>query len=251
LGPNLGVAWLLFAGPKLRGGWREARVRPRGGARISGDGAKAAARGVLQPGMSKPTNTNNPVPPADALDRTLADAADRALIDADTDAVRRRIERLRDRHRLIGQTAAFVGVAMLLGIWLLSPVLARLTNDPTLVNGRWPASISLGVIGLGYGVWWWWTTRRVARAMASGPPAMRSAEEAIARDEAQGRTILAVCGLLGGPAIIAVGIERLLAGTAWWFAVWIVLVGVWFTIDAVRRTLQSLRTDRRRKRGAS
>jgi hypothetical protein len=184
------------------------------------------------------------------LDLLLADAADALVGDFDPAEGRRRLESVLRAQRDRVLVVLWISPVMLaslvfLGPWLMS-FAGREVSRGSLVL---PFIGPLGMVAVLAG-WWWWSRRRVARALAAGPPAMRRVADALGREAGNGRRLLAVCGLIGGPALLLVAWENAGDGGAWWWVAWLGALGLWITIGSLRDGIRLVREDRRRGRAA-
>lgn len=214
------------------------------------DAAPHAKPNVADPPLSaapRPNPELDGTPAADPVTDLLAADADRWLEGFDHDAAQQRFAQLRDRHRMLlrGGVVAFAG--MLAAVALLPPLLARATGDPGLINGARIALPMLLITGVGMGAWWLLAHRRLAAALAKGPPALRAEGDRYEHDARRWDRFVIVSGLIAGPLIIviaAVNTDR----WPWWFILCIAMGGAFILADDARRVVRLISEKTRAKR---
>ena len=186
------------------------------------------------------------------LAELLADAAEVTTEGVDLEAGRERVRALVHRHRLLARTTLMVGVAGIAGVWLLGPLFLSAAGGG-LAEGegdaRWFVTGITAVLTLGTIGWTWWSNRRLERALASGPPAMRRATEDIGREMRLGDRLVAACGLLAVPGILLVAWDQVRSDGSWWYTLLLLAAAGFFGAETARRSRRVLREDRAARRG--
>ncbi len=212
-----------------------------GGTPADGGGPESAARGCLLGDWSDDRS----------LAELLADAAATTTADVDLEANRTRIVALMDRHRLLARTVLFMGVVGAASVWLIAPLVPRIAGG-SLADGGADVRLEVTAIYLvmtgGFVGWTWWANRRLERAMASGPPALRRATHELDREVRLFDRLVVVSGVVATPGLLLVAWEQLRSGGTWWFTLMLLVMVIWVSGSAFARMPRLIREDGERRR---